>query len=193
MTRDSLDAAYFDGVFSGDDDPWSLASSDYERAKFDRTVALLADRRYPRALEIGCAHGVLTKRIALLCDDLLAIDIAARAVALARERCRDRPEVRFETMAFPGETLDGAPFDLVLLSEVAYYWSAADLDRAGAWLGRNVRPGGRIMLVHYTGDTDYPQTGDAAVDRLADALAGRTAVAHAERADRYRLDLWERS
>ncbi len=90
MTRDSLDARYFDDIFAGDDDPWSLADSAYEAAKFDRTFAALDDRHYARALEVGCAHGVLTRRLALLCDDLLSIDISARAVDLARARCQRR-------------------------------------------------------------------------------------------------------
>jgi hypothetical protein len=43
--------------------------------------------------------------------------------------------------------------------------------------------------VHWTGDTDYPQTGDAAVTKLRDRLGG-VAVERAERKDAYRLDLW---
>ena len=188
----SLDARYFDGVFDGDDDPWRLGSSEYERAKFAATIAALDDRHYLRAIEIGCAHGVLTERLAPLCDDLLAIDISARAVELARRRCRDRADVRFAVTAFPAETPAGA-FDLAVLSEVAYYWSDADLARAGDWLARHVRPGGRLILVHWTGDTDYPQTGDDAVAKLAAALNDQVIVERAERTADYRLDLWRRA
>lgn len=188
----SLPAAYFDGIFAQDDDPWSLASSAYEAAKFDRTIAVLADRRYAVALEVGCAHGVLTQRLAPLCSDLLAIDIAAKAIDQARIRCRDLPQVRFARVAFPGETPDINALDLVLLSEVVYYWSDADIAAAAAWLQSRVRIDGRVLLVHYTGDTDYPQTGDQAVIRLQAALGGAVAADRAERHDRYRLDLWTR-
>ena len=164
MTADtSLPADYFDGIFAQDDDPWSLASSAYEAAKFDRTIAVLADRHYATALEVGCAHGVLTQRLAPLCDDLLAIDIAAKAVDQARARCHDLPQVRFARVAFPGETPETNAVDLVLLSEVVYYWSDADINAAADWLRAHVTGGGRVLLVHYTGDTDYPQTGDDAV------------------------------
>ncbi|KQN27331.1 NodS family protein [Sphingomonas sp. Leaf34] len=188
----SLDAGYFDGIFAHDDDPWSLASSAYEAAKFARTIAVLDDRRYASALEIGCAHGVLTRQLAPLCADLLAIDIAGKAIAYARERCRMLPQVRFERKAFPGALPVVGPLDLVMLSEVVYYWSDADLLTAGAWLRTHVAAGGRILLVHWVGATDYPQTGDAAVAKLHDAVGGAVAVEHAERTDCYRLDLWRR-
>ncbi len=193
MTADrSLDAGYFDGIFAGDDDPWSLASSDYEAAKFAHTIAVLDDRRYASALEIGCAHGVLTRRLASLCADLVAIDIAAAAIDAAMVRCRDLPQVRFQRAAFPREAPDVGPLDLAVLSEVAYYWSDADLAIAAAWLRAQVTAGGRILLVHFTGETDYPQTGDGATVKLRAALGDGVAIERAERADRYRLDLWTR-
>ena len=188
----SLDAGYFDGIFAGNDDPWSLASSEYEAAKFAHTVRVLDDRRYPCALEVGCAHGVLTQRLAPLCDDLCAVDIAAGAIALAQARCRDLPQVRFARVAFPREAPAAGALNLVLLSEVAYYWSDADLLIAADWIGRHVAAGGRILLVHWTGETDYPQTGDAATVALRDALGDAVTVERADRAKGYRLDLWRR-
>lgn len=186
----SLDADYFEGIFAHDDDPWSLASSAYEEAKFAHTTAVLGDRSYATALEIGCAHGVLTHHIAPFCVDLLSIDISAKAIEYARNRCRDLAQVRFKQLAFPLETPSVVPLDLVLLSEVVYYWSDADVMAAGAWLRTHVRPGGRILLVHWTGATDYPQTGDAAVDKLRAALGDPIIVERAQRTTSYRLDLW---
>jgi SAM-dependent methyltransferase len=184
----SLDARYFDDVFTGDDDPWSLASSPYEAAKFDATIAAIDDRRYRSALEIGCAHGVLTARLAELCDTLTSIDISLRAVELARSRCAALPNVTITRCSFPAQAPDGA-FDLVVLSEVVYYWDDADIERAAAAIRASAMPDCRIMLVHWTGDTDYPQTGDAAVTKLRDRLGG-LAVERAESTDAYRLDLW---
>uniref|UniRef100_UPI0035C95DF7 SAM-dependent methyltransferase n=1 Tax=uncultured Sphingomonas sp. TaxID=158754 RepID=UPI0035C95DF7 len=192
FTDQSLTADYFDGIFAEDDDPWSLASSSYETEKFACTIAVLADRRYASALEIGCAHGVLTQRLAPLCTDLLAIDIAAKAIEQAERRCRDLPQVRFQRVAFPGEAPDVTAPDLVLLSEVAYYWSDSDLTAAAEWLRAHVAVGGRILLVHWTGETDYPQTGDAAVTKLSAALGDLIVVERAERTECYRLDLWTR-
>lgn len=192
MSGSSLNAAYFDGIFETDEDPWDLASSDYEAAKFQHTHDALAGRRYGRALEIGCAHGVLTSRLIGLCDTLLAVDISTKALAKARDRVGDRPGLSLQRMAFPREMPDGAPFDLVILSEVAYYWSVVDLDRAAEWLRDHVESAGWMILVHYTGETDYPQTGDEAVAALWEELGEDFEVVTAERCDRYRLDLWER-
>jgi predicted TPR repeat methyltransferase len=188
----SLDAAYFEGIFASDDDPWGLASSDYEAAKFEATHDALADRRYARALEIGCAHGVLTANLVGLCDTLLAVDISSKALAKARDRVGDRAGVELAQMAFPKETPEGPPFDLVILSEVAYYWGVVDLDRASEWLRGGVATDGRIILVHYIGETDYPHSGDEAVETLWNDLQGDFVVEKAERHERYRLDLWRR-
>lgn len=192
MRRSSLDATYFDDIFASDDDPWSLASSSYEAAKFDHTHDVLADRRYATALEVGCAHGVLTDRLVPLCDSLLAIDISTPALAKANKRVGDRPGVVLQKMAFPKQTPQDQPFDLIVLSEVAYYWDVVDLDRASEWLREHVREGGRLLLVHYIGETDYPQSGDDATDALWSGLLDTFQVEHAERRDHYRLDLWTR-
>ena len=190
--RSSLDATYFEDIFASDDDPWDLASSDYEAAKFQVTHDVLADRRYARALEVGCAHGVLTEALVGLCDTLIAADISSKALAKARDRVGDRPGVELAQMAFPKETPEGAAFDLVILSEVAYYWGVVDLDRAAEWLRDGVTPGGRVVLVHYTGQTDYPHSGDDAVETLWKDLEGAFVVETTQRHDRYRLDLWQR-
>lgn len=188
---DSLGAAYFDGIFQSDADPWDLASSAYEQRKFDRTIAVLADRRYAAALEVGCAHGVLTRRLDDLCDRLLAIDISAAALRRARERLGAPPGIAFAQMAFPAQSPEGR-FDLCVLSEVAYYWGVADLARAARWLTGHVAQGGRVLLVHYTGATDYPCTADEATGALALATAGHFSPVLVERHEGYRLDLWER-
>ncbi len=99
---ESLVPSYFDGIFEGDDDPWSLASSAYERAKFDRTIAVLDDRRYDRAFESGVrarrADRAAERRFA---GTLLSIDISAAAIAQARRRLAGKDDVTFAKMAFP--------------------------------------------------------------------------------------------
>ena len=193
MAERSLDAAYFDGIFRDDADPWGLASSEYEAAKFDATIAAIADRRYARGFEIGCAHGVLTARLATLCDDLLAVDISDHALARAAERVGNAAGVRLRRLAFPGETPDETGFDLIVLSEVAYYWSDADLELAAEWIATALAPGGRILLVHWVRETDYPQSGDGAVTALQEHLADAVTVETAHRTADYRLDLWRRT
>jgi SAM-dependent methyltransferase len=187
----SLGADYFEGIFASDPDPWDLATSEYERRKYAHTIAVLDDRRYPNALEVGCAHGVLTSRLHPLCDHLLAVDISKTALGRAQERLGAQPRIDFALQSFPGES-PGGMFDLCVVSEVAYYWDAADLARAGQWLIDHIVTGGRVVLVHYTGPTDYPCTADEAVGALQQATSGQFTPRIAERLESYRLDLWER-
>ncbi len=189
----SLDADYFEQMFRETPDPWRFETSPYEQAKYAETLAALGGRRFARALEVGCANGVLTAQLAPSCDRLLAIDVSETALGVARARCRELPQVAFERIAFPRQTPAEASFDMVLLSEVAYYWDDGDLQRAADWIAGAVAPGGDVLLVHWTGETDYPQTGDEAVQKLHAMLADRIVLVRTDRQPEYRLDLWRMS
>ncbi|MET3891941.1 SAM-dependent methyltransferase [Bosea sp. OAE506] len=188
----SLPPAYFEGMFKGTPDPWGFETSRYEQNKYDHSIAALSGRRYGQAFEIGCANGVLTQRLAHHCDDLLAVDVSETALASARARCAGQHNVRFACMNFPGDTPTGASFDLIMLSEVAYYWDDADLAHAARELVALLAFGGDLLLVHWTGATDYPQSGDGAVEALRRSMASAVETVIDERRPEYRLDLWRR-
>ena len=45
-----MGAEYFEELYRADQDPWDLATSDYERGKYDLTIAALGERPFaPRA------------------------------------------------------------------------------------------------------------------------------------------------
>ena len=192
MTRhkNSLGHDYFETMFRGTDDPWDLESSAYERDKYAHSIGALAGRTYELGFEIGCAKGVLTQSLATHCHALLAIDVSETALKAARERCAAFDHVSFGRMLFPGQVPMGSAFDLIILSEVAYYWDDLDISRAAQWITTHIVPGGDILLVHWTGETDYPQSGDDAVGKLQCALAPAIAIIVGERMPNYRLDLW---
>ncbi len=188
-----LPASYFDRLYASDPDPWGFESSPYERDKYAATLAALGQpgRRFGRAFEAGCSIGVLTDLLAPRCDDLLAVDLSPPAVERARARLRDQPHVRVERRALPEELPDGG-FDLVVFSEILYYWSAALLDAAMDDLANLIAPGGSLVAVHWRPRTrDYPQLGDEVHDRLAEGLGG---LAHplSVTEPQYRLDRWDR-
>ena len=188
----SLDAGYFDGLYADKPDPWDFASSAYEAAKYDATIAALGDERAARALEVGCSIGILTGRLAPLCDRLVATEVARVALEQAEGRCADLHNIEFRLVKGADEGFDGA-YDLIVLSEVVYYWDDADLDRVAEGVRRALAPGGRILLVHYTLETDYPKSGDEAVAALRDRLGDVVSEELTRRAEAYRLDLWRRS
>ena len=187
----TLPEDYFDGVYAHTEDPWDFETSEYEREKYAATLAALPEERYATAFEIGCSIGVLTELLATRCDELLAVDINEAPLIRARERLAGNPRVTFQRMTFP-EEFPARHFDLVVLSEVGYYWSYEDLNRAIELIGDAVNPGGTLILVHYTPYVpDYPLTGDEVHETFRQQLRGFHHL-HAARADRYRMDVWKR-
>ena len=188
----STPPSYFDQLFAASDDPWRFETSDYEARKYAATLAALPRPRYRSALEIGCAIGVLTALLAPRCDALLALDVAERALARARERCQPWPQVSFRQMELPTEYPAGS-FDLVLLSEVGYYWSERDLTLARQQIIDSLQPGGHLLLVHWTEPSpDYPLTGDVVHQEFIDGSSDLLRHLGGQRAETYRLDLFER-
>jgi SAM-dependent methyltransferase len=186
MGQSSLDEDYFARVYATTADPWSFATSPYENEKYRATLEALAGRRFQSGLEIGCSIGVLTAMVARSCDSLLAIDINETALDAARARCAGLANVRFERMTFPRDVPAGA-FDLVLVSEVAYYWSDDDL-RAALDVIARAAAGGIVELVHFLPKVDdYVRDGDAVhAVFLADP---RFRLDRHVRAERYRIDV----
>ncbi len=186
---DTVPQAYFDRIYAESLDPWRFETSGYERDKYRTTLAALPRPHYARALEVGCSIGVLTQALAARCDAVLAVDIAETALGEARRRCVDQRHVEFRRMSMPDEVPEG-DFDLILLSEVGYYWSGLDFTRFLEFCADRLVPGGTLELVHWVvAKGDYPLTGDQVHDEaIAD---GRFRLLHDERPLPYRLSVLE--
>ena len=102
--RDRVSAAFFDELYASDPDPWKFKTSEYERAKYDETVAALEGRHFATGIELGCAIGELTHWLAPHVDDLLGVDVSEFALEQARAR---NPDVRFEKREIPEEYPEG--------------------------------------------------------------------------------------
>lgn len=187
----TLGPAYFDNVYAADSDPWKFASSAYERDKYAATLAAFPKPRYASAFEIGCSIGVLTSALAPRCDAFLAVDAAAAPLSEARRRCAGLSNVRIERMFVPGQWPNGI-FDLILLSEIVYYLCAEDVARLAERVLLSLALEGDVALVHWTGETDYPLTGDEATDLLIESMGQSVHVQHRERSDAFRLDIVRR-
>jgi SAM-dependent methyltransferase len=190
----SLPPAYFDQMYAASDDPWGFETRPYEAAKYAETLDALPRNRYRSAFEIGCSIGVLTERLAGRCERLLAVDVAERALNQAWARCRNLPHVRFRQMAVP-DAFPDEQFDLILVSEVGYYWGGDDLITAQRLIVEHLEPGGHLLLVHWTPFVeDYPLTGDEVHEAFLTSAASWNGLRHSvgSRHETYRLDLFER-
>jgi cyclopropane fatty-acyl-phospholipid synthase-like methyltransferase len=121
-----LGREYFEDLYTESGDPWDFETSEYECNKYRRTLEVLGERRFERALEAGASIGVFTEMLAGRCDELLAVDVSERAVVAARERLSDRGHVAVERRTLPEEMPDG-PFDLIVASEILYYFTREEM------------------------------------------------------------------
>ena len=180
---------YFEGLYAASRDPWNFETSDYEREKYRRTLDVLGDRRFRRALEAGASIGVLTAMLAGRCDELLAVDVSEKAVAAAQERLKEQAHVRVERRTLPEETPEG-PFDLILASEVLYYFTREEMLAMLYAFETILAPGGVLLAVHWRRETQtYPLQGDEVHELLA--ANTRLTLTQAVAEPDYRLDLFE--
>lgn len=190
--KESLTAAYFDDVYAAKDDPWDFATSEYEAEKYHATLQSLPREKYANAFEIGCSIGVLTEKLAERCGKLLAVDVSEKALAQARARCKNLPNVDFKRMSVPQE-FPVENFDLILISEVGYYLSKVDWRKLAEKIFAHLAENGQAALVHWRPFVDdYPQTGDAVHASFAKYAGGRMRRLNEKLTEKYRLDVWEK-
>jgi len=145
---ESVPSSFFDETYRQSTDPWGYTSSFYEISKFRTTIRCLPKVRFKNALEIGCAIGVLTEKLAAKCDRLLSVDYSELGLEEARKRCINLPQVRFEQMQIP-QQFPTEQFDLILFSEVGYYLTLEDLHKTKDQIIDRLLRGGFLLMVHY--------------------------------------------
>ena len=189
-TGDSVPAAEFERIFASRQDPYEFRTLWYERRKRDLVLATLRLPRYERALELGAAEGVLTDRLAPRADEVVSVDASATAVERAVRALAGLRNVDVRRGVLPGAFPAGS-FDLVVMSEIGYFLSTADLAELIDLSVAALRPRGELIAVHRREPSEgYPQHGEAvhACVRAHDELVQR--VSHDE--EEFVLDLWER-
>jgi cyclopropane fatty-acyl-phospholipid synthase-like methyltransferase len=179
-------AAFFEAKYQKKTDPWGFSSNAYELQRYDAIIRAIAHRRYGRAFEPGCSIGVLTERLAAHCDEVYAIDFSPSASAQARTRCAHLPQVEVGCASLP----DGTPakdFDLLVLSEIGYYFTAQDWQRISTTLIDSLPRGATVLAAHWLGHSqDHRISGDEVHEILLSHPKVR--VDHRERDPNMRLD-----
>lgn len=185
----STNRAYFQSMYESDPDPWNFATSSYEQRKYALTLDALPRGHFRNVFEPGCSIGVLTELLAPRCERLLAADIVPRALESATTRLSTFDNVIVERRAIP-EEWPQEKFDLVVLSEIAYYFDAPTLRRIVDLVVESTDPGSSVIGVHWRGETDYPLSGDDA-HAVIDENVRLAGVSHYVE-EEFVLDLWER-
>ncbi len=186
----SLDQNFFDEFYGDQPDPWQFETRWYEERKRDLTLASLPRRRFRAVFEPGCSIGVLTEALAGRADRLLAADIARHPLERARQRLADADHVRFEQLSVPHQWPEGQ-FDLVVLSEIGYYCSDADLDLLIERAAGSLTDDGVLVACHWRHPVaEYPLRGDDVHQRIHDRSGLALLAGHLE-AD-FRLDVFVR-
>lgn len=187
--QDRVPADWFAQLYRADPDPWRFASSEYEDRKFALTLASLPRRQYRSGFEPGCSFGVLTARLAMRCGRLLAADVVPEVVDRARSALADWPHVEVELRAIPEQWPQG-PFDLVVLSELGYYFTAPELDGIVDRATDTLDAGGDLVAAHWRGSTDYPLTAEQVHARVDRQPGLEVLVRHEE--PEFLLGVWRR-
>ncbi|KLD71155.1 class I SAM-dependent DNA methyltransferase [Xanthomonas pisi] len=154
-------ADYFDGIYQSHD-PFGYGTRWYEKRKRDILLATLPRMGFARGWELGCSNGEATRGLAARCERLLATDMSQAAVEQARQRVGERSNVEIVQACHPQQWPVGR-FDLVVLSEVGYYFAAAELDDLVARLQLALTPDGLLVACHWKHPFEQAQQDGIAV------------------------------
>ncbi|WP_051357328.1 SAM-dependent methyltransferase [Azorhizobium doebereinerae] len=106
-------------------DPWGLDGSDFEQRRLFHLARLCREGPpIKNALEIGCAGGAFTEKLAMFCSNLTVIDVMKDAIDRSKKRV-STPNIEWilsDVRSVSSSTI----FDVIVCSEVLYYLESED-------------------------------------------------------------------
>jgi SAM-dependent methyltransferase len=141
-------------------DFWEFETSEYERARFARTIEVLQGARFPRCVELGCGAGYFTRLLAPHVDRLVAYDIAPSAIERARAAAGPTSAIDFRA----GNAMDYAwradgAWDLLVMNDTICYlgwlYSFFDIAWFVSEIHEAIRPGGRFLMANTMDKAGY--------------------------------------
>jgi SAM-dependent methyltransferase len=142
------------GGGDGSADYFGHAANGYQRfrhAQLEEAVAQVASALARDALlDIGCATGVLTARLATRFGFRRAVGVDFLATVLDEGR-RLFPSLELHEAQLPEMPFEDASFDLVVASEVLYYLTPEARSKAISEVVRVLRPGGYLLFTSALG------------------------------------------
>jgi SAM-dependent methyltransferase len=160
LAKDEKAREHFDDIWRKGDF-WQLETSDFEREKYTYQLNFLKDRRYGRALEIGCGSGRFSRLIASIADKVTALDISPLAIERARSSSTGTTGITFKAVnIMEYDPVAAGPWDLIVMSEMIYCLGWLYSVFEVAWLAMRLfeatRNGGRLLMCNSnSGDNDY--------------------------------------
>ncbi|WP_296953088.1 methyltransferase domain-containing protein [uncultured Massilia sp.] len=195
MLDDAARRRHFEALYAHDEDPWQVRAAWYERRKRAVLLAALGRPSYRSAFEPGCGNGELSASLAARCERLLACDGAAGAVAAARRRLQGdalaHGALRIEQRSLPAQWPRAERFDLVVVSELGYYFDAGAWRDLVAQAASNLEEEGELLMCHYVHDFDDRAASTASVHAAADAIPALVRTVQHRDAD-FLLEVWTR-
>jgi peptidoglycan/xylan/chitin deacetylase (PgdA/CDA1 family)/SAM-dependent methyltransferase len=133
--------------------PWLYEGNAYETVKYQQTLSLLPPRRIAKALELGCAEGHFSTRLAAHVDQLIAADISPTAAARTRARCADLPNIDVRVIDVLSDDLPSG-LDLLVCSETLYCLPRERLPDIAQRFAAALQPGGALLMANALTITD---------------------------------------
>ena len=154
----------FDTLYRAKADPWACSDKQYryQLLKYAKLIALLPNRTYRKALDVGCGLGMLTRLLSPHVEKALGVELSAVAVENAISH-----SVSFSNLSFKQGDVLGLKsvaetgYDLIVLADVLYYLSPLDQKTKEEIIDIVIdllEPGGVVLLAnHFFFDMD-PQS-----------------------------------
>ncbi|MFH0301635.1 nodulation methyltransferase NodS [Bradyrhizobium sp. 31Argb] len=129
------------------DDPWRLDGNPFERERHTQMPRLSLSRgSITNALEVGCAAGAFTEKLAPHCKRLRALDVVPRAIGRACQRTKRWSHITW-IVCDVQQFSTGELFDLIVVAEVLDHLAdTAEIRAAICKLVRMLAPEGPLVF-----------------------------------------------
>ncbi|MGL3104344.1 nodulation methyltransferase NodS [Bradyrhizobium sp. BR 1432] len=129
------------------DDPWKLDGNPFERERHAQMLRLsLFNGAIKNGLEVGCAAGAFTEKLAPHCERLTVVDVVPRAIDRASLRTMQWSHITWIVSDIE-QFSTAERFDLIVAAEVFYYLrDVAEMRTAVSNLVRMLAPDGHLVF-----------------------------------------------
>lgn len=186
---------HFERLYRSTSDPWGARTSWYERRKRQLLLSALPLERYKHGFEPGCGNGELTISLLNRCEQLTAADFSGTAINLCRAAVSNehRSRLNLHRLQVPEEwpQVPSGGFDLLFVSELAYYLSDSGLAVFNDRCTDSLMSGGHWLMCHWLHQApDLLQSAESVHAQIRADATLKPLVKYRE-AD-FILDIWEK-